>query len=1603
MSDAGKSKVPSYHAPPSESDLSGATIHELKCLDSRIHLGYHLIPHIAKTLLTELPSSAYMLVTDTNLERLGVVKKFQEAFVQASPPGTPARVLVYTISPGEESKSRETKAAMEDWMLEHRLTRDTVVMACGGGVIGDLVGFVAATFMRGLKFVQIPTTLLAMVDSAVGGKTAIDHPLGKNLIGAFHQPQFVFVDAAFLLTLPPREFSNGMAEVVKTAAIWDANDFLKLETQSEAIRSAVLGEEARNAPQQTGHTLATRTASQTLLLDVIRGSIGVKAHIVTIDEKETGLRNLVNFGHSIGHAIEAVLTPEILHGECVSIGIMLEAEIARMQEGLPQQVIARLAQCLKAYDLPVSLQDPRIARLSKAQQLTTSRLLDIMRVDKKNAGSAKKIVLLSRIGATVEERASTVSDAIIARILAPAVIVRPVTPKPSVTNCTITTPGSKSVSNRALLLAALAKGRCRLRNVLFSDDTQVMMNALRLLRAASFSYEDQGQTLVVDGHGGDLHMPESTNEIYLQNAGTAARFMTVVACLLPQPTPIVLTGNARMKQRPIQALVDALQSNGSQIAYQGTHGCLPVEICGGGLRGGHIKLAADVSSQYVSAILLCAPYASKPVVLELVGDKVISQPYIDMTIAIMASFNVNVSQDRDANGNKLNIYRVAQQTYESPSVYQVESDASSATYPLALAAITGTQCTIASIGSQSLQGDAQFATKVLRPMGCQVQQTVSSTTVQGPPIGQLKQLGRIDMESMTDAFITAAVLLAVAAHGHTRIEGIANQRVKETNRLRAVIDELHRFGVHVEELDDGIDVYGVDVQQLKSAKVHCYDDHRIAMAFSVLGTVAPPQGVTLLEKRCVEKTWPGWWDDLQLTLGVPVSAAQLDTPLVSVPEAVSSWKPHAWAPLPPSLTPIRSKSNASVVCIGMRASGKTYVGQMLAHRLHRPFLDADEVLVKRIGDLGAFVAKHGWPAFRVEEQKLLTELLREYASNHVLALGGGVVESPECCSMLQNFAQHQGPVVYVVRDLDAIQAFLSTSDRPAYGEPISEVFARRRPLYEACSSIEVWNGPDVDASLVLQRCLATPLDTNHAGNLGKKPTPSYFVSLTFSDLSLALPTLNEWITGVDAIEVRVDMLHPDGTPSLDHVRKQVVLLRNATDLPLLYTVRSTSQAGRFPENQSDSYFALIRLGLRLGCELLDLEVHQPSDRLELVREHRGATQIVASAHDPLGSLSWNSTAIEKVYKQAADLGDIVKLVGMARTMQDNLQLEQFRIEHQTKPLIALNMGTDGQLSRILNTLLTPVTHPALPLKAAPGQLSVLEIHTARHLLGALPSRRFALLGTPIAHSLSPLIHNTGFQLLGLPYKYALHECNSLQHIDAELLRKADFGGASVTIPHKLKIMQYLDEITPEAQTIGAVNTVIPIDLDAEGHRRILRGDNTDWQAIHKLAADHFQPTANCTALVVGAGGSARAALYAMHKLGATQILLCNRTYEKAVALAKEVPQEWRVEAVQTLEQAAKFSPHVIVSNVPADATCLDHTTSLTFTPDLFASQAGVAIDMAYKPASTPLLQCAELCGWHAVPGIAILLEQAFLQFQLWTQIVPPTGLIKPRVLAAYAS
>ena len=1316
---------------------------------------------------------------------------------------------------------------------------------------------------------------------------------------------------------------------------------------------------------------------QEVFKSVVLGSVRVKAHVVSADERESGLRNLLNFGHSIGHAIEAILFPQVLHGECVSIGMVREAELARHLGVLKPGAVARLSKCLTSYGLPTSLEDKRVKKLTGGKHCDVDRTLSIMGVDKKNDGRKKKIVLLSGIGRTYEKKASVVHDDSIRVILSPSVVVN--SQKNAPKELEITPPGSKSISNRALVLAALGHGTCRIKNLLHSDDTEHMLTALEQLGGITYSWEEDGDVLVVNGNGGKLTACEK--ELYLGNAGTAARFLTTVATLISpsdKHDSVILTGNARMKQRPIAPLVEALRSNGSEIEYVEGHKGLPLRVPStGGLVGGRIELAATISSQYVSSILLAAPYAREPVTLTLVGGKPISRLYVDMTIAMMASFGVDVVKSETEEYT----YHIPQQAYKCPAEYVIESDASSATYPLAVAAITGTTCTIPNIGKKSLQGDARFAVDVLRPMGCTVEQSDYSTTVTGPPKGQLKPIPHVDMEPMTDAFLTASVLAAVAnGPGKTNITGIANQRVKECNRIAAMVHELAKFGVTAGELEDGIWIEGKDYTTLQSPKagVHCYDDHRVAMSFSVLGLIAP-EPVVLLERKCVEKTWPGWWDVLAQRFSVSLSGVEL-----SKPESKKSQGP--------------TQNKRSIILIGMRGAGKTTMGIRAARILKRPLIDLDAYMETEQGrPIPSIVREDGWEGFRKIEVELLQKVVTEMPNDHIFACGGGIVEAPQARDILKNHIATGGIVIHVYRDIGKVMEFLNIDKtRPAYVEDMLSVWLRRKPWYTECSNYQYFS-PVVSAENVdiaqadFARFLATVIGTRdyHERILAK--ARSFFVCLSFPDVSEAVDRIKVVTIGSDVVEVRVDLLrdpeNPKGAPSIDYVGQQLALIRSQTQLPLLFTIRTRSQGGLFPDEAVDEALELYITAIRMGLEYVDLEMTWPAHVLEKVTSMKANSKIVASHHDFPGNLRWNNGSWIQYFNKALAHGDVIKLIGQAKTMQDNYDLEKFREWAVTReaPFIAMNMGEIGKLSRILNTFLTPVTHSALPFKAAPGQLSVVEIHQALTLLGVLPARKFYLFGTPIKHSRSPALHNALFHAMGLPHEYRLFESESVE-TTKQILESPDFGGASITIPHKIAVMPLLDEISPEAQLIGAVNTITPFPT-ANGGRKLV-GYNFDWSGIqtslYRGGVKELDEPGN--ALVIGAGGTSRAAIYALHAMRYSTIYVVNRSPEKITPIIESFPKDYNIVAVTSVEQAKEIKqrPVTAVGSIPGDSPVPGALVGILkemFKKGEEATRGDrVMAELAYKPHHTPLMQLAEELGWKTVPGLEALTGQVCIPF-----------------------
>ena len=292
-------------------------------------------------------------------------------------------VHTVTLPDGEEFKTWQTLQKIFDALLEHGADRKTVLFALGGGVVGDMTGFAAASYMRGVPFIQAPTTLLSQVDSSVGGKTGINHPLGKNMIGAFYQPQLVLADIDTLNTLPERELSAGLAEIIKHGTIYDAEYFTWLEQNMAALR-------ARDAAALT-HAIVR--------------SCEIKAEVVAQDERESGLRAILNFGHTFGHAIEAGMGyGNWLHGEAVGAGMILAADLSHRLGQLSADELARIGALTEAAGLPI--QPPRLG---------VDAMIEMMRLDKKSSAGQIQFVLLDGIG---KAKVQTADEAILRQTLA---------------------------------------------------------------------------------------------------------------------------------------------------------------------------------------------------------------------------------------------------------------------------------------------------------------------------------------------------------------------------------------------------------------------------------------------------------------------------------------------------------------------------------------------------------------------------------------------------------------------------------------------------------------------------------------------------------------------------------------------------------------------------------------------------------------------------------------------------------------------------------------------------------------------------------------------------------------------------------------------------------------------------------------------------------------------------------------------------------------------------------------------------------------------------------------------------------------------------------
>ncbi|MBN2087242.1 hypothetical protein JW758_02755 [Candidatus Peregrinibacteria bacterium] len=535
-------------------------------------------------------------------------------------------------------------------------------------------------------------------------------------------------------------------------------------------------------------------------------------------------------------------------------------------------------------------------------------------------------------------------------------------------------PGSKSITNRAFVCASLAKGTSRIFGALESDDTSVMLGALRKLKIKNSHHGGQAKFknyIEIEGGGGKFKSGDIT--VNAGASGTTTRFVTALAVLREGKT--IIEGTKRMKERPMDDLNHALaQISKSQV----------------------IKIKGDKSSQFLSALLMISPVLSKPIQIEVVGE-LVSKPYIDITIAVMKSFGVKVKN------NSYKSFEIKPQIYKAIDYY-VEGDASAASYWKAIAYLHDGKVSFRNLNKKSIQGDALFA-NVLKELG-----------------------GIINMNSMPDVAMTLAVT-APFFKRQTKITGLSTLRLKETDRLVALENELKKIGVKVKVTKDSIAIEGqskgnrgaFSQQVIKNPPIETYDDHRMAMCFAVVGTKIP--GVVIENPSCTDKTYPEFWKDLELAY----------------------------------LSPIKlGKKN--LVLTGMRCSGKSYLGKRIAKHLGRKFIDLDTEIEKREKmEIRKIVELYGWAYFRESEQKICSEISGQ--KNLVIATGGGVILEPENMEVLKKNAVN----VFIFSDSSIIKERIKMhyKNRPTLTgqgseKEIQDVWNERRDLYLKYADI-VWD------------------------------------------------------------------------------------------------------------------------------------------------------------------------------------------------------------------------------------------------------------------------------------------------------------------------------------------------------------------------------------------------------------------------------------------------------------------------------------------------------------------------------------------------------------------
>lgn len=517
------------------------------------------------------------VITDENLNEIygeELLRNLEKSF----------SVKFIVIKPGEKSKSFNSLIPIYNELLDFKLTRSDLIIAFGGGVVGDLAGFVASTFLRGVKFIQIPTSLLAQVDSSVGGKVAVDLERGKNLVGSFYHPKLVLIDVEFLKTLPEKFFNDGLGEVIKYGAIRDKELFKELESFKDK----------EQLKENMEHIIYT--------------CCNIKRIVVENDEKDKGERMILNFGHTLGHGIEKIYNYETYsHGEAVAIGMYKITLLSEKMKITKEGTANRIKEVLEKYALPID-----------AEIKDENALIEAIELDKKNLNSALNLILIKDIGEVMIHKAN------------PNFFTEKVAINPRKISGEVIIPPSKSMAHRAVIAAALSKGVSTIENIDFSDDIIATIEAMRTLGA---KIEVREKSLIIDGNS---TFTKKGGVIDCNESGSTLRFLVPIS--IAKGNEITFVGRGNLGKRPLDIYYSIFNKQNIEYTYE--ENILNLKI-NGELVGDDFEVAGNISSQFITGLLFALPLLKDDSRI-IITTELQSKGYLDLTLEMLNKFGIEI-------------------------------------------------------------------------------------------------------------------------------------------------------------------------------------------------------------------------------------------------------------------------------------------------------------------------------------------------------------------------------------------------------------------------------------------------------------------------------------------------------------------------------------------------------------------------------------------------------------------------------------------------------------------------------------------------------------------------------------------------------------------------------------------------------------------------------------------------------------------------------------------------------------------------------------------------------------------------------------------------